>query len=308
MARKTENESQNSRSSAQNSSTPTQSLRKTRSARNRRKRVGKTDYYYPDHDKEYEHNSPDSSSFSDRAEEKASLKYDQDSSNPRQRNGIATRNLRSSTKLRANLANCKPKKPPIPKQANTNKRNKTKKEEHEEEDEWEIPSNLQTLFGVFSAFIKDFSTLEEDEEQYQQESQELSPEMRQRLELHQFIESLETEDERNICEYLLKQNVTDPTTIRALIDQIQAQARAQQLEVDIANPEEEIERSRKAIESLNALNHENLQNNLNYAFMDGNLNRQHFQNSYTDCIRTMLNSKLNPIVNQNHSYPGQFRP
>jgi len=80
----------------------------------------------------------------------------------------------------------------------------------------------------------------------------------------------------------LKQNVTDPTTIRALIDQIQAQARVQQLEVDIANPEEEIERSRKAIESLNALNHENLQNNLNYVFMDGSLNRQHFQNSYTD--------------------------
>ncbi len=65
--------------------------------------------------------------------------------------------------------------------------------------------------------------------------------------------------------YLIRQNITDPTTIRALMIQLREQARAQQKEMEETNPEQEIERTRKAYENLNALNQENLQNNLNYS-------------------------------------------
>lgn len=150
---------------------------------------------------------------------------------------------------------------------------KPKKASSQEETsfEWEIPSNLEPLFDTFHQFIKDVydEPQEEPEEtnqqQYQQQVMEMDPETRQMLELRYFVESLETEDDRNIWMYLIRQNITDPTTIRALMIQLREQARAQQKEMEETNPEQEIERTRKAYENLNALNQENLQNNLNYS-------------------------------------------
>lgn len=110
-----------------------------------------------------------------------------------------------------------------------------------------------------------------NQQHYQHQYDEVDPQLIQRIELQNFIKTLHTEDERRICEYLLNQNVTDPSAIRAFIDQIQAQAQAQ---AEATNPQVEIERSQRSLENLNALNYENVLNNLNYTLNNGNNNNQ----------------------------------
>ena len=153
-------------------------------------------------------------------------------------------------------------------------------EQEEDSSDWEIPENLNNLFSVFHKFVQDTHTESSDEvedqnqQHYQQQYLQLDPSAQQKLELQHFYQSLETDDERRIWEYLLNQNVTDPASIRAFIDQIQASALKQQENQEIQNPEAEIERSQRAIENLNALQHENLRNNLNYTLQNENQNNQ----------------------------------
>lgn len=125
---------------------------------------------------------------------------------------------------------------------------------------------------MFHRFIQDTHTesVEEVEEtnqqQYQQQYAELDPHFRQRIELQNFVQTLQTEEERKICAYLLNQNITDPSVIKAFIDQIQdqIQTQARQKEAEVINPQVEINRSQRSLENLNALNGENLLNNLSY--------------------------------------------
>jgi len=125
---------------------------------------------------------------------------------------------------------------------------------------------------MFHRFIQDTHTesVEEVEEtnqqQYQQQYAELDPHFRQRIELQNFVQTLQTEEERKICAYLLNQNITDPSAIKAFIDQIQdqIQTQARQKEAEVINPQVEINRSQRSLENLNALNGENLLNNLSY--------------------------------------------
>jgi hypothetical protein len=92
------------------------------------------------------------------------------------------------------------------------------------------------------------------------------------MQLNEFFQSLSTEDERQIYQYLRNQNITDPNQIRAFIQQIQASAQGQQYEPVLANPADKIVRNQKVLENLSSLQYENLASNLNYAINGDNKN------------------------------------
>lgn len=136
---------------------------------------------------------------------------------------------------------------------------------------------MQDLFNVFHRFIHDTnndSSDEVDTPKYTQNHPHSYSENNQfnDRELNEFFQSLSSEDERQIYQYLRNQNITDPVQIKAFIKQIQASAQGQQNEPNLSNPADEIERNQKVLENLSSLQYENLARNLNYAINSDNQN------------------------------------
>lgn len=153
-------------------------------------------------------------------------------------------------------------------------------DEDSDSSNFEIPESMKLLYNLFERFVRDTHEDSSDErdrvthERYENERSGYQQNSYQyNSQTSNFLN--ESDAERQAIEYLISQNMDNPELVQQLLQALQynneQRQKAEQQEI---NPVDEITRSQMLIQHLNALQYENLENNLKYATQDSNINEQ----------------------------------